>query len=112
MKSNRDRIIISLCVLGYLVSMHFHQGLKFAHLIVASITLFLPFLPDRFEKIRDLALPLVLTTLVYDSQRIYANWIRADIHVVEPYRFDLFFFGISSKGTILTPNEWLSLIQI
>ena len=52
-------------------------------------------------------LPLILTMIIYDSQRYYADYIRGPIHVREPFEFDRFFFGIREGTTVLTPNQWL-----
>lgn len=51
-------------------------------------------------------LPLILTGIVYDTQRYYGDYIRAAVHVTEPYNFDKFFFGIQTPIGRLTPNEW------
>lgn len=53
--------------------------------------------------------PVLLTGIIYDSQRFYADLIRGPIHVKEPYFFDKTFFGIRHGDQILTPNEWLQL---
>jgi membrane-associated phospholipid phosphatase len=54
-------------------------------------------------------LPLMLTGIVYDSQRFFSDYIRGTIHVTEPYNFDKHFFGIHTAQGILTPNEWCQL---
>src|SRR6185437_1515426 len=54
-------------------------------------------------------LPLLLTGIVYDSQRFYSDYIRGPIHVSQPYEFDKRFFGIHTAHGVLTPNEWWQL---
>ncbi|MFN7684896.1 MAG: phosphatase PAP2 family protein [Oligoflexia bacterium] len=55
-------------------------------------------------------LPVVLTYMIYDSMRYYADSLRASyIRVREPYEFDKAWFGITTEKGILTPNEWLQL---
>ena len=55
-------------------------------------------------------MPFLLTGILYDSQRFYADYLRGPIHVTEPYNFDKRFFGIHvADGRVLTPNEWWQL---
>jgi hypothetical protein len=59
------------------------------------------------RKLLPFFLPLLLTGVVYDSQRFYGDYIRGRIRVEEPYLFDKKFFGITTaSGQVLTPNEW------
>jgi len=51
-------------------------------------------------------LPLMLTGIVYDSQRYWADSVRGAINVAEPYIFDKTFFGINTEWGRLTPNEF------
>lgn len=93
-------------ILSYWALYLFHSDLRLEHLLVGSLTLCLWFAPSRISKWKNLILPLLFTTIVYDSQRLYSDFLRGPIHVVEPYHFDLKFFGITENGTVLTPNEW------
>jgi membrane-associated phospholipid phosphatase len=51
-------------------------------------------------------LPVLLTGIVYDSQRFYSDYIRGEIRVAWPYEFDKQWFGIETPEGRLTPNEW------
>lgn len=51
-------------------------------------------------------LPVLLTAIVYDSQRYFSHYIRGEIHVVWPYEFEKTWFGIDTPEGRLTPNEW------
>lgn len=56
---------------------------------------------------RPYAMPFLLTGILYDSQRFYADYIRGPIHVTQPYDFDKRFFGMrDAVGNLVTPNEW------
>lgn len=53
--------------------------------------------------------PFLLTGLIYDSMRYWADAVRGPIRVWEPYTFDWRFFGITTANGVLTPNEWWQL---
>jgi inositol phosphorylceramide synthase catalytic subunit len=84
-------------------------GLKPDNVQASGLALILYYLGPRFRNVLVFLLPLLLTGVVYDSQRYYADLIRGPIHVKEPYLFDKRFFGISTEQGVLTPNEWLQL---
>ena len=84
-------------------------GLRSDHILVCSLALFLYYWrPGTRETLKDIY-PLILSGLLYDSMRYYADYIRGTIHVEQPYWFDKTFFGIHSDGKIFTPNEWWQL---
>jgi inositol phosphorylceramide synthase catalytic subunit len=78
---------------------------------------FLPLIPiailyylgPRFRSAFEFLLPLVLMLVVYDSQRMYADYIRGPIHVREPHDFDIRFFGIHENGRVYTPAAWFQI---
>lgn len=61
------------------------------------------------RKLRAFLFPLILTGIIYDSQRFYSDYIRGPIHVTEPYHFDKAVFGIHTDQGVLTPNEYWQL---
>jgi membrane-associated phospholipid phosphatase len=61
------------------------------------------------RKIRAFLFPLILTGIIYDSQRFYSDYIRGPIHVKEPYLFDKSVFGIQTSQGVVTPNEYCQL---
>lgn len=77
--------------------------------LVSLLPVLLYYAGPRVRPLFQFVLPLILTGIVYDSQRYYADFIRGPIHVREPYEFDKHFFGISTPQGILTPNEWFQL---
>ena len=76
------------------------------HFQVVSVALALWYSGPKLRPLFRFLLPLLLVAVVYDSQRIYADYIRGPIHVQEPYQFDKYFFGINTPDGRLTPNEW------
>ena len=85
------------------------NGFTSDHLTAGLAILILSYIGPLGHSILKFSLPFLLTVIVYDSQRFYADWIRGPIHVSEPYRFDKYFFGISTPNGVLTPNEWWQL---
>jgi membrane-associated phospholipid phosphatase len=48
----------------------------------------------------------VVYWIVYDSMRIYPNYLVNDVHIKQPYDFEKMLFGINEFGKLLTPNEY------
>jgi len=94
-------------VFSYWFLYGYHSGIQFEQLFFGGLALALLFASSRISNWRHLILPLVLTAIVYDSQRHYSDLLRGPIHVLEPYAFDLRLFGIREDGVVFTPNEWL-----
>lgn len=89
-----------------LVALH---GFRQDHVNMGVAILVLSYAGRWVQPLFRFLLPLILTGIVYDSQRFYGDYIRGPIHVAEPYRFDKLLFGIPSSQGLLTPNEWFQL---
>jgi inositol phosphorylceramide synthase catalytic subunit len=85
------------------------HGLRPDHITMGCAILFLSYTGRGTRVLLRFLLPLLATGIIYDSMRFYSDLIRGPIHVEEPYRFDKRFFGISTAGGVLTPNEWCQL---
>lgn len=84
----------------------YFNSLRADHLWIATALLALSYAGRLARPLLSFALPLILTSFVYDTQRFYALKLRGRIRVEEPYWFDKTFFGISTSQGVLTPNEW------
>jgi len=84
-------------------------GLRFDLFMSAFIPMVLYYVGPVAHPYLGFLMPLFLTSIIYDSQRYYADYIRGPIHVKEPYEFDKRFFGINTDQGRLTPNEWWQL---
>ena len=95
-------LTISLLYLGWL---KWWIGLREDHvqLLVACLIAF--FASDTTRKILYGMMFLLGYWFVYDSLRIYPNYMFNDVHILEPYELEKAWFGIQ------TPNG-LSLIHI
>lgn len=98
-----------LIVLFYWLTLWFLNGFRGDHFTIGAVFLVLCYGGSPFRAALKFLLPVLLTGVVYDSQRFYSDYIRGEIRVKEPYLFDKNFFGISHSNSVLTPNEWLQL---
>lgn len=93
-------------LLSYWGILYFLGGLRDDLITVSSLAFLLFIGGEKTQPLYQFLLPLFLTHIIYDTQRYYADLIRATIRVAEPYEFDKFFFGIETALGRLTPNEW------
>ena len=96
-------------ILAYWFSLYLLKGYRGDHFTMGMIIIVLSYSGRPGRRFLKFALPFLLTGIVYDSQRFYAEYIRGSIHVSEPYNFDRTLFGIKTDQGILTPNEWWQL---
>lgn len=100
----------SVClILAYWGALALASGLKSDHIFVGMVFVVLFWGGELFRGARRFLVPLILTAIVYDGQRFIAEYIRGEIHVIEPYLFDRGLFGIRTATGTLTPNEWWQL---
>ena len=95
---------------AYLVAMHFATGNRPEQFILVAAMLPLLVWSDATRRFFLGMLPFLLFGIVYDLMHITQPLFRyLHIHVEEPYRFDMMFFGIPTAGGRLTPNEFFRL---
>jgi membrane-associated phospholipid phosphatase len=99
----------ALFVASYWTALFLLHGFRPDHLNIGVLLLVLSYGGRLLDLLLGLLLPLLLTGIVYDSQRFFSDYIRGTIHVTEPYLFDKYFFGIHTSQGVLTPNEWWQL---
>ncbi|GJL77800.1 MAG: aureobasidin A resistance protein [Nitrospinaceae bacterium] len=81
-------------------------GFRADHLVVALLALAY-YAGPRTQSLYLFFLPFTLYLILYDSQSYYADLIRGEVRVTEPYQFDKTFFGIETSEGRLLPSEWL-----
>lgn len=81
-------------------------GLRTDHFAVALL-LFPYYGGPRTQSLYRFFLPFTLYLVLYDSQGYYAELIRGEVRVTEPYQFDMMFFGIETSAGRLLPSQWL-----
>ncbi len=103
------QLIPAVGVLVYWGGLERLKGFRTDHLAVGICILVLWYGGRRTRNLFRFLFPVLLTGIVYDSQRFYSNFLRGHIHVRFPYLFDKKFFGIQTSHGVLTPNEWCQL---
>lgn len=88
---------------------YLYGGFRPDHLNIGLVVLGLYYGGPRLKPFLRFILPLLLVGIIYDSMRIWGDWVRGRVRVEEPYLFDLNWFGIEENGKTLTPNEWFQL---
>ena len=84
----------------------FLKGFRTDHLHIGLVILFFAYTGPRTRPVFKFLLPAILTAMIYDSQRFWADYVRGPVHVEFPYWFDKTLFGVPTPEGILTPNEW------
>jgi inositol phosphorylceramide synthase catalytic subunit len=90
----------------YWFALYLLHSLHGDHIEVGILTMALAYGGRQTRTVLRFLLPLLMTVMIYDSMRFYADYLRGPIHVQEPYLFDKRFFGISTPSGVLTPNEY------
>ncbi len=104
-----QKILPAVLITIYWGSLAALGGFRSDHLNLGVAILALSYGGPKARVLLRFLMPLILTGIVYDSQRFYSDFIRGPIRVEEPYLFDKYFFGIPTANGVLTPNEWWQL---
>ncbi len=107
--STFQKIIPLAAILIYWLLLYLVGGLASDHISIGVLILVLSYGGPRTRIVLSFLMPLLLTAIIYDSQRYYGDYLRGRIRVSEPYDFDKKFFGITTQDGVLTPNEWWQL---
>ena len=101
-RAMKREIRAPLLGLAYIGAIALLGGLRSDHVFVGLLGL-LDLYNEKTRLFLRRFFPFILTGVLYDSMR-YFYWpaVRGRVHVVEPYRFELEWFGIGGR----TPNEW------
>jgi len=91
---------------AYLAIMGLTTGNRPEHLYACAVVAVLVVWSEATRRFFLGMLPFLLFAISYDLMHITQPLVRyLHVHVVEPYAFDKFFFGIRTAGGVLTPNE-------
>ena len=87
----------------------FLVGYRVDHLYFLGFLLLMFFLSKTTHQMLLGFFFFVLFWLIYDSMKIYPNYLANPVHIQEPYDIEKALFGIEHNGEILTPNEYVKL---
>lgn len=90
--------------LAYIAAVALLGGLRPDHVLIGLLGL-LDLYNEKTRSFLRHFLPFILTGVIFDSMRyFYWQGIAGRVHVLEPYRNEVAWFGIGGR----TPNEWLA----
>lgn len=90
----------------YWFALKYLDGFRTEHLAVGLLTLAY-YIGPRTQSLYRFFLPFTLYLILFDGQGFFAEWLRGDVRVSEPYQFDMTFFGIETSEGRLLPSQWL-----
>jgi membrane-associated phospholipid phosphatase len=101
-RTMKRRLLPPALGLAYIAAVGLLGGLRGDHVVVGLLGL-LDLYNEKTRLFLRRFLPFIATGVIYDSMR-YFYWpaIAGRVHVEEPYRFELDWFGIGGRS----PNEW------
>ncbi len=98
---------ISIAV--YLAWLFLAVGFRMDHLYFILFFLVCYYLSPLSRSIILSFIFFLLFWIIYDSMRVYPNYLINPVHIAEPYELEKALFGIQDgSGGILTPNEYFN----
>jgi len=101
-------IVLTVAVL-YLLWAIFFIGLRNDHLILIALCLTAYFASSVSRKVLLSLVFFFFYWVMYDSTRIYPNYLFNPVHIKDIYHLEKAWFGIQTAGGLLSPNEFLKL---
>jgi len=107
--TNKNLIINTLLVVGYLLWVHFIGEVRGEHYALVIIWISAYYINDKSRRFIIGFSIFIIFWIIYDSMRIIPNYEVSTAHIKEPYDFEKALFGINLSDKFLTPNEYFSL---
>ncbi len=104
--TKKSVLVVTVVSLFYLGWLKWWIGLREDHVQLLVVCLIAFFVSDTTRKILYGMMFLLLYWFVYDSLRIYPNYMFNDVHLIEPYELEKAWFGIQTPNGLITPNEY------
>jgi len=105
-RSTPQKLYPLVCTLLYWLALKYLDGLRTEHFAVGLLALAYYGGPLT-QSLYRFFLPFTLYLVLFDGQGFFAEWLRGDVRVAEPYQFDMTFFGIETSEGRLLPSQWL-----
>jgi len=105
-RSSMQKLLPLTVTVGFWIFHLTMGGFRLEHLSVGLLTLAY-YGGLRTRSLYLFFLPFTLYIALYDSQGYYADLLRGQVRVTEPYQFDKIFFGIETSEGRLLPSQWL-----
>ena len=103
---NNKSLTLLLITFVYFLWVYFFVGIRPDHISLITIVLISYFVHPFTKKIITAFFIFIAYWVIYDSMRVFPNYLVNDIHIVEPYQLEKSIFGIQFNNNILSPNEY------
>lgn len=100
------RSVPLLVTAGYLSCVQVFMGLRTEHLLLAGFLTLLYYTHVKGREFVTDFFPFALFGALYDFLRVIPKEWAGPIHVVWPYRLELFLFGFRFKERMIIPNDY------
>lgn len=104
----KNHIILTILVTLYFCWVYFFVGLRPDHLYLISLTSIAYIAHPTSKKVVLGFMLFIVYWIIYDSMRVFPNYMANTIHISEPYEIEKSFFGVSTAQGVLTPNEYFA----
>lgn len=104
--SKKNALIAVGLTIAYLLWAYFFIGMRGDHVAMAAVGLIGYVWSPTTRGIILSLLFFFAYWLVYDSTRIYPNYLFNEVHIKDIYDLEKSWFGIQEAGQLLTPNEY------
>ncbi|PBQ32818.1 PA-phosphatase [Sphingobacteriaceae bacterium] len=107
-----NSILVSFITVLYLALSARFIGFKIDQLFLAAVFNLLYYLTASTRKFILGFLIFIVFWIIFDSMKLFPNYLVNDIHIKDLYQSEKSFFGINDHGTVLTPNEYAQKYSI
>jgi len=107
-KDKHHFAVIALFALFYLTWTNFAVGFRSDHFVFFLVIIFMLLIHRWTRTFTYLFVFFILFWIIYDSMRIYPNYLLNDVRIKELYEIEKSIFGIHYNNAIVTPNEFFN----
>jgi len=106
--TTKNVLLATLLTLLYLGAVVGLMKLRDDHVMLLTVLWIAYFAHAESRKIFYGFVWILLYWLIYDSLRVYPNYMVNPVHIAQPYDLELAWFGIMEGGQLLTPNQYFA----
>ena len=99
-------VIIGLAI--YSIWLFLYVGFRIDHFCFIAFFIVMYLSHPFSRKIIMSFIFFLLFWVIYDSMRVYPNYMFNDVHILEPYNLEKLLFSIKSEGSLIIPNEYFA----
>lgn len=105
----KHNILINLLLTTlYLAWCYFFIGLRSDHFFIIAVCL-ITFYGNNFTRKFVIGFSVFLIYgILYDSLRVFPNYLCNPVHIEQPYYLEKWLFGFKYQGILMTPNEFFA----